>query len=385
MPLPTLYGPDIWGAIQIPVLPGTDTPTPPPDNATGDITANDPCLWYIGSFLRAFLSSDENVAAQWDVPGVAPGCPPVRTVIVGNPTDDGYSYSDNDLTTLFLWREKLDTGYLGDAIGQSESTLKLAWMYPLGQSEHKRVRLPFINALVKGIFVGIERGRTPGWIIDGETEKYALGADVWMAGASVTDIDQVVPPTPNGFVYTCTTPGITGSSAPTFPVVVGASVTDGTAVWTNAGTWKPQGSSLYKYAAFAKLHVQTSKPVTFRLKNVKGQTVKTCPGVEVSCYLLEDLQFGTANRPALDPNAGLELTTTPSQTGAQWAPDTQYDQGVQVYPLSAPNNFFYVCSTPGVSGTTEPTWPTTVNATVTDGSCTWTCAGPVTASNDLIV
>ncbi|HXQ45608.1 MAG TPA: hypothetical protein VN806_03275, partial [Caulobacteraceae bacterium] len=42
-------------------------------------------------------------------------------------------------------------------------------------------------------------------------------------------------PDGNGQVYECTTAGVTGAAGPTFPTTVGATVADGTAVWTCRG------------------------------------------------------------------------------------------------------------------------------------------------------
>jgi len=53
---------------------------------------------------------------------------------------------------------------------------------------------------------------------------------------AVSSGDTVIPTTPNGRIYKCTTAGTTGSGEPTWPTTAAGTVTDGTAVWTEQTT-----------------------------------------------------------------------------------------------------------------------------------------------------
>jgi hypothetical protein len=81
--------------------------------------------------------------------------------------------------------------------------------------------------------------------------------------------------------------------------------------------------------------------------------------------------------------AHLPLTTpTPTVVPAQAsatarANTTAYALNAYVTPATA-NGFYYKATTAGTSGGTIPTFPTTIGATVTDGTVTWTCAGRTT-------
>lgn len=76
-------------------------------------------------------------------------------------------------------------------------------------------------------------------------------------------------------------------------------------------------------------------------------------------------------------NPGVDnITLTPTQTINSWAGTTAYSStsGDVVQPTVA-NTYRYVCTTSGTSGSSEPTWPTVVGGTVTDGTVVWTNAG----------
>lgn len=55
-----------------------------------------------------------------------------------------------------------------------------------------------------------------------------------------------------------------------------------------------------------------------------------------------------------------------------WGASIAYGVKERVVPV-ARNGYVYKVTAAGTSGLTQPTWPTTIDATVTDGSVVWTC------------
>lgn len=66
------------------------------------------------------------------------------------------------------------------------------------------------------------------------TPRENLIADIWKANTNYSTNQVVYPITGNGFTYQCTTPGKSGSSAPTWSNAAssGSTISDGTVVWT---------------------------------------------------------------------------------------------------------------------------------------------------------
>ena len=57
-----------------------------------------------------------------------------------------------------------------------------------------------------------------------------------------------------------------------------------------------------------------------------------------------------------------------------WQSSASYNVGNRILPTSD-NGYYYECTISGTSGSSEPTWTTTVGDTVTDGTVTWECKG----------
>jgi hypothetical protein len=71
----------------------------------------------------------------------------------------------------------------------------------------------------------------------------------------------------------------------------------------------------------------------------------------------------------------LDLRSTPTNNLWEdaWTATTAISLNKYIKPTVAnTNGYFYICTAAGTTGATEPTWPTTIGATVTDGSAIWT-------------
>ena len=75
---------------------------------------------------------------------------------------------------------------------------------------------------------------------------------------------------------------------------------------------------------------------------------------------------GTKGTTSLDPDYVMQVLTS-----STWKPNTTYYPFQYVRP-TVENGFQYAAVDGGASGSVEPTWPTTINATVGDGTIQWT-------------
>jgi hypothetical protein len=137
----------------------------------------------------------------------------------------------------------------------------------------------------------------------------------------------------NGYTYLVVTGGTAAVSEPTWPIVLGGRVTSGSVVFMAVGSTRLLDTTDYN----AELRVRTE------------------PGGTV--YLL-----------CTATNDRIELGYDPPK----WVLSTAYVAGQQVVPRTL-NGWVYQCVTAGTTNSSQPTWPTTLGANVTDGSVVWRC------------
>lgn len=128
----------------------------------------------------------------------------------------------------------------------------------------------------------------------------------------------------------------------------------------------------------------TSTDFTTLINNISRLTTAG----SVASATLTDESLGNAALGGLIPFANAmtsvsEVAASNGDGAAVWATTTAYSLGAYRQPTVA-NTFYYSATVAGTSGASEPTWPTTVGATVVDGTVTWTCMGRIilTAGTD---
>lgn len=85
----------------------------------------------------------------------------------------------------------------------------------------------------------------------------------------------------------------------------------------------------------------------------------------------------TATDPILRPHEAIEkIIRDINSKATPWAGSTNYPKGYVVRSV-ADNSHYFQCTVAGVSGTLEPAWTTTTDATYTDGTVTWKEIGTV--------
>lgn len=149
--------PDAFGNVAVPAA------VP----AAGDLDG-DPAISEILKFMQAFMNA--NALTAWQ--SVAPNQQVVKSIASWKPPT---SFNDRDLPCLFGYRDgsPATEEWIGDDYLIETSTLTLLYILPWAQQEIQKIRLGCLNIVSKQMIVGLERGRTPGYIVTGDTDPKA--------------------------------------------------------------------------------------------------------------------------------------------------------------------------------------------------------------------
>ncbi len=256
----------------------------------------------------------------------------------------------------------------------------------------------------------------------------------WQASNAYSLLDVVIPTTVTGQQFICTAAGTSHSSEPTWPTGLGITVTEtGGVEWTNDGQTSDEYSPtapmkviaqndeiligearvVFSCAGLANQMEEDEASVEFSQDNLTVSTIKTLLAdllnlvasfapfshteVISVTYGDEDALIDTfkpketyhigsgATRaatilgllgltrmvPRFEDDGKLHIDILVSGDAPTWTATTAYIVGDTVIPAT-PNDQVYKCTTAGTSGGSEPTFPTTEDQTVGDGSVTWT-------------
>jgi hypothetical protein len=125
---------------------------------------------------------------------------------------------------------------------------------------------------------------------------------------------------------------------------------------------------LYKQAELYQQYKNPAQTVTGEMRDPNYHVYGVANSLRFADIYDSSSPLTTSGGVALNYRTILYLTEGGRM--ARWAKSTAYPLGIVVNP-TAGNGHIYRCTVAGNSAATEPTWPTTAGATVTDGSVTW--------------
>lgn len=159
---------DSYGALELPA----PAPNPHFDQAgkrQGNEAVGDPCLTRLVDYFQAFTNA--MVTDAWHA--VSPRERPVESAFTHDPNE--VVFSTNDLPAYFLFRQGDESALerLANDIDIEHSKLRLLWVFPPRAQDDRKLRYPFVNAIVKSLIRAIEVGRHPSYVLAGDPDVTA--------------------------------------------------------------------------------------------------------------------------------------------------------------------------------------------------------------------
>lgn len=156
--------PDLYGSLPLPI--------PAPADPSAEAVA-DPALDVWAAYFKAFVNA--NGTAAWaacfprakgtqDAPGEQ--VPPIRATFTHQPTDDTAApFNERHLPALYLYRAAGPAPrYEGIDRRVSRDAVTFLWVFPTGAQAAERIRVPYVNGLVKMVDRAIEAYRDPNYV-----------------------------------------------------------------------------------------------------------------------------------------------------------------------------------------------------------------------------
>jgi hypothetical protein len=252
----------------------------------------------------------------------------------------------------------------------------------------ERQRYLVVNSAAEG---GLLQAEVASYTPQGGTQPTRVvvrinrASSVWTANTGYAAGNLVTPTPVGGLGYECTSAGNSGATAPAFPSTPGATVNDGTAVWTCLGPTTPLwtvkvvdiGSVARVVTTGGGTAIFTTASATTPVGTVSVSpgsltwTATGAAGIAVG-YDIVELQSTIAAVDQTHPNH-IVFTTG---IGPPWRPATAYAVGALMQPTAPATGFYYQCTTAGTSAPTQPALPTAAGASIADNTVVWTCVGP---------
>lgn len=184
------------------------------------------------------------------------------------------------------------------------------------------------------------------------------------ANGAVTPATLYLPP-PNAFRYSVDGTG-TNDSTTAMQGWINASwaqyyYLDGQGLWNGGGQAVP---------------IPTLPPGKYKV-GTSGSSLLLPSGITLS---------GNAHPANTVSHTRLVMNSTGLSPAATWTANTGITSNQFIQPTT-PNGFYYQANNTGVflagtTGSSQPTWPTTINQTVVDGTVTWTCVAQTQAGDN---
>lgn len=207
------------------------------------------------------------------------------------------------------------------------------------------------------------------------------GPPLWASVATYTQNQSEINGN-NGFYYVCTTSGTSSTVQPTWASVFGATTTDGTVSWITAQRSRQpwQASKAYQAGLIpfqgsgfnTTASISAISPVIHSFA-VAGIPISPLLYVPIGAQVVSASVAGGTTVVGVT-STSITLSANPTGTGTgvtvifNQYPYPWPDQIVTAASVGSP---VVQCIFTGSSASVQPTWPSTLGASVTDGSAAW--------------